>query len=133
MAFWLSFFPCQGSEQTRPLQHWGSSPHGSLLRLQDSSHLSSTGPQPFPSSHTVKPTYPFLICCNDFLLSLFMPLVAQMVKNLPAMWETWVQSLGWEGSPGEGNGNPLQHPCLENSMDRETWQAIVCEVPKSQT
>ena len=23
-------------------------------------------------------------------------LVAQMVKNLPAMWETWVQSLGWE-------------------------------------
>ena len=25
-------------------------------------------------------------------------LVAQMVKNLPAMWETWVQSLGWEDS-----------------------------------
>ena len=23
-------------------------------------------------------------------------LVAQMVKNLPSMWETWVQSLGWE-------------------------------------
>ena len=31
-------------------------------------------------------------------------LVAQMVKNLPAMWETWVRSLGWEDSPGEGNG-----------------------------
>ena len=31
-------------------------------------------------------------------------LVARMVKNLPAMWETWVQSLGWEDSPGEGNG-----------------------------
>ena len=30
------------------------------------------------------------------------PLVAQLVKNLPAMWETWVQSLNWE-SPGEGN------------------------------
>ena len=26
-------------------------------------------------------------------------LVARMVKNLPAMWETWVQSLGWEDSP----------------------------------
>ena len=25
-----------------------------------------------------------------------MPLVAQLVKNPPAMWETWVQSLGWE-------------------------------------
>ena len=24
------------------------------------------------------------------------PLAAQMVKNPPAMWETWVQSLGWE-------------------------------------
>ena len=28
--------------------------------------------------------------------SLGLPLVAQLVKNLPAMWETWVQSLGWE-------------------------------------
>ena len=32
-------------------------------------------------------------------------LVAHMVKNLPAMWETQVQSLGQEDSPGEGNGN----------------------------
>ena len=28
-------------------------------------------------------------------------------------------------SPGEGNGNPLQYPCLEKSMDEGTWQAIV--------
>ena len=28
-------------------------------------------------------------------------------------------------SPGEGNGNPLQHSCLENSMDRGAWQATV--------
>ena len=27
--------------------------------------------------------------------------------------------------PGEGNGNPLQYPCLENSMDRGAWWAIV--------
>ena len=27
-------------------------------------------------------------------------------------------------SPGEGNGNPLQYSCLENSMDRGTWKAI---------
>ena len=32
-----------------------------------------------------------------------------MVKNLPAMQETWVQSLGWEDSPGGGHGNPLQY------------------------
>ena len=92
-------------------------------------------------------------------------LVAQLVKNPSAVWETWVQSLVWEHllqkgkathssilafleyfmfglpwwlrckefacnagdpalipglerSPGEGNGNPLQYSCLENSMYR---------------
>ena len=34
-------------------------------------------------------------------------------------------------SPGEGNGNPLQHSCLENSMDRGTWWATVHGVTKS--
>ena len=34
-------------------------------------------------------------------------------------------------SPGEGNGNPLKHSCLENSMDRGTWQATVHGVTKS--
>ena len=34
-------------------------------------------------------------------------LVARLVKNLPAMWETWVLSLGWEDSPGEGKVYPL--------------------------
>ena len=29
-------------------------------------------------------------------------LVAQLVKDQPAMWETWVQSLGWEDPPEEG-------------------------------
>ena len=36
-------------------------------------------------------------------------------------------------SPGEGNGNPLQYSCMENSMDRRAWQATVHEVIKSQT
>ena len=40
------------------------------------------------------------------------------------MWETWVQSLGQEDSPGEGNGNPLLYPCLENPMDRGAWYAM---------
>ena len=48
-------------------------------------------------------------------------LVAQMVENLPAMQETWVQFLGqkilWRGYS-------FQYFCLENSMDRGTWQAI---------
>ena len=36
-------------------------------------------------------------------------------------------------SPGEGNGNPLQYSCLENSMDREAWWATVHGVEKSWT
>jgi len=36
-------------------------------------------------------------------------------------------------SPGAGNGNPLQCSCLENSMDRGAWQAIVHGVTKNQT
>ena len=35
--------------------------------------------------------------------------------------------------PGEGNGNPPQHSCLENSMDRETWWATVHGVAKNRT
>ena len=34
-------------------------------------------------------------------------------------------------SPGEGNGNPLQYPCLENILDREAWWAAVRGVAKS--
>ena len=36
-------------------------------------------------------------------------------------------------SPGEGNGNPLQYSCLENSTDRRAWQATVYGVTKNQT
>ena len=36
-------------------------------------------------------------------------------------------------SPGEGNGNQLPYSCLENSMDRGAWQAIVHGLAKSQT
>ena len=40
---------------------------------------------------------------------------------------------GLRGSPGEGNGNPFQYSCLENSMDRGAWRATVHGVTKSQT
>ena len=60
-------------------------------------------------------------------------LVAQLVKNLTAMWETWVRSLGQEDSPREGDGYPLQYSCLENSMDRGVWWATVYEVAENIT
>ena len=40
---------------------------------------------------------------------------------------------GSERSPGEGNGNPLQYSCLENSMDGGVWWATVYGVAKSRT
>ena len=38
----------------------------------------------------------------------------------------------WGRSPGEGNGYPLQYPCLENPMDRGAWWATVDGISKSQ-
>ena len=54
--------------------------------------------------------------------------MAQLVKNPPAMRETWVQSMGWEDSPEEEKGYPLQYSGLENSIDY-----AVHGVVKSQT
>ena len=61
-----------------------------------------------------------------------------MVKNPPAIWETWVQSLQfrrpWEDPLENGNGYPLQYSDLENSMDRGAWQGYTVHgVTKSQT
>ena len=52
-------------------------------------------------------------------------LVAQMVKNLHVIQETWVQSLSQEDPPGGGNVSPLQYSCLENTMHRGAWQATI--------
>ena len=56
-----------------------------------------------------------------------------MVKSMPAMWETWVRSLGQEDPLEKENGNPLQYSCLENSMDRGSCWATVHGVTESQT
>ena len=59
-----------------------------------------------------------------------------VVKNLPDNAEDardmgLIPGLG--RPPREGNGNPLQYSCLENSVDRDAWQATVHGVAKSQT
>ena len=57
-----------------------------------------------------------------------------MVKNLSANAADVrdVGSIpGSRRSSGEGNGNPLQYCCLDNSMDRGDWKAIVHRVTKS--
>ena len=49
------------------------------------------------------------------------------------MQETQAWSLGWEDPLEKGNGNPLQYSCLENSMDRGVWWAMIHGVTESQT
>ena len=44
-----------------------------------------------------------------------------MVKNPPAMRETWVRSLGWEDPLEKGKAYPLQYSGLEDFMDRGAW------------
>ena len=57
------------------------------------------------------PALLFLSCFSSHLLG-------RLLKNPPAMWQTWVPSLGWEDPlEKEGKGYPLQYSGLENSMD----------------
>ena len=63
------------------------------------------------------------------LLRWFSSLKKQKNVCLPIQ-ETRVQSLGWGGYPGGGNGNPLQDSCLGNPMDRGAWWAAVHGVAK---
>ena len=63
-------------------------------------------------------------------------LVAQMVKNPPAMWETWVPSLGWEDSLKEGLGGMATHSSIlawRIPIDRGAWQSTVHGASESQT
>ena len=77
------------------------------------------------------------LCPNCVILGLWEDFSAgAVVKNLPASAGDArdagsVFRLG--RSPGIGNGNPLQYSCLENPMDRGTWQATVHAVTESDT
>ena len=74
-----------------------------------------------------------LLCCQ---LNLALP---RSGLGLP-LWLSGKESTCQEGdlslipgsgrSPGEGNGNPLQYSCLENPMERGSWQAVVHEVTR---
>ena len=60
-------------------------------------------------------------------------LVAQTVKTLPAMWETWVRSLGWEDPLKEGMTTHSRILSWRIPMDRGAWWATVHGITKSQT
>ena len=58
----------------------------------------------------------------NFILSF---LGGSVVKNLPAMQDTWVQTLGRKDILEKEIGNPLQDSCLGNPMDRRVWWVTV--------
>ena len=59
--------------------------------------------------------------------------VAQLVKNPPAMRETWVPSLGWEDPLEEGMATHSSLLAWRSPMVREAWRAIAHRVAKSWT
>ena len=60
-------------------------------------------------------------------------LLAQMVRNPPAVQDTWVQSLGWEDPLEEGMATLSSILALRIPMDRGAWRATVHGVAKSRT
>ena len=67
----------------------------------------------------------------DFYLQIRASVVAQVIKNLPAIQETQIWSLGREDPLEKGMATHSSNSCLENSLDRESWQATVHGVAKS--
>ena len=59
--------------------------------------------------------------------------VAQMVKNLPAMWVTWGQSLGWEDPLDEGMATPSSILAWRIPMDRGARRPTAHGITKSRT
>ena len=59
--------------------------------------------------------------------------MAQMVKNLPAIQETRIQSLGWEDPLEEGMATHSSTLACRIPMDKGAWQATVHGVAKNQT
>ena len=76
----------------------------------------------------------FFVCWLVFgIVMEDLSLVAPVVKNLLAMWETWVPSLGWEDPQEEGMATHFSILAWRNPMDRGAWQATVHEVAKNWT
>ena len=94
-----------------------------------------TGPRPSLSFVSDPRSLALPVCFSLLVASL----MAQGLPNSSDVEESVCSAGDWDAihgsgrSPGEGNGNSLQHSCLENLMDRGAWWVTVRGVAKSQT
>ena len=73
------------------------------------------------------------ICTKVFLSLAWASLLTQSLYNPPAMWETWVWSLGWENPPEEGMATHSSILAWRLPMDRRAWHDTIHRVTKSWT
>ena len=81
----------------------------------------------------LKPIFMIIQLMLNFVCFVLASLVAQKVKNLPAMQETWVGSLGWDDPLEKGMATHFSILAWRIPMDRGAWQATVHRVTKSWT
>ena len=81
----------------------------------------------------LKPIFMIIQLMLNFVCFVLASLVAQKVKNLPAMQETWVGSLGWDDPLEKGMATHFSILAWRIPMDRGAWQATVHRVTKSST
>ena len=83
-----------------------------------------------------------LVSSLSFLINNNLTIMSALSDWAPTLWQTrvlqtlshlWVIHIPYPRSHGEGNGNPLQYSCLENSTNRGAWQGTVDGVTKSRT
>ena len=96
-------------------------------------HISSPSctslPYPSPCTSPFSCRLPFtkdlsaLTLISKYVCFFGASLVAQTVKHLPTMRETWVRSLGQEDPMEKEMATHFQYTCLENPMDRGVWWA----------
>ena len=127
-TFWWSHPP---SSSLAPL-HIKANPTSQGLTLSGSVHMgTSAQTQPTLARITLRRTkHPM---CTAKKKKSLASLVAQSVKNLPAMWETWVQSQGWEDPLEKGTAIYCSILAWRIPMDRGDWRATVHGVAKSGT
>ena len=114
-----------------------TAPRGQLLAGIPAYFLGLNAPSPFtcPWDTSGPSTSSHLTWWQIFTSScvLWVSLLAQVVKNLPVVRETWVRSLGWEDPLEEGMAIHSSLLAWRIPIDKGAWQVTVHRVTKSQT